>query len=225
MRPFVSVLSVCALVAQAADTPVPMRGYSAEDSRIERQWEQKFRAIPTADNLREFMRRLSARPHHVGSPYDKDNAEWIQAKLKSWGLDARIESFDVLFPTPKERVVELTEPSYFKAKLEEPVVSVDPTTDQKSEQLPTYNAYSKDGDITAPLIFVNFGIPADYEELERMGVSVQGKIVIAKYGMSWRGIKPKLAAEHGAVGCIIYSRRTCFRRVRHVRRRGCSAAV
>ena len=205
MRPFVSVLSVCALVAQAADTPVPMRGYSAEDSRIERQWEQKFRAIPTADNLREFMRRLSARPHHVGSPYDKDNAEWIQAKLKSWGLDARIESFDVLFPTPKERVVELTEPSYFKAKLEEPVVSVDPTTDQKSEQLPTYNAYSKDGDITAPLIFVNFGIPADYEELERMGVSVQGKIVIAKYGMSWRGIKPKLAAEHGAVGCIIYS--------------------
>jgi N-acetylated-alpha-linked acidic dipeptidase len=205
MRPFVSVLSVCALVAQAADTPVPMRGYSAEDSRIERQWEEKFRAIPTADNLREFMRRLSARPHHVGSPYDKDNAEWIQAKLKSWGLDARIESFDVLFPTPKERVVELTEPSYFKAKLEEPVVSVDPTTDQKSEQLPTYNAYSKDGDITAPLIFVNFGIPADYEELERMGVSVQGKIVIAKYGMSWRGIKPKLAAEHGAVGCIIYS--------------------
>jgi N-acetylated-alpha-linked acidic dipeptidase len=151
------------------------------------------------------MRRLSARPHHVGSPYDKDNAEWLLSKLKGWGLDAKIESFDVLFPTPKERVVELVEPGYFKARLDEPVLSVDPTTDQKSEQLPSYHAYSKDGDITAPLIFVNFGIPADYEQLERMGVSVQGKIVIAKYGESWRGIKPKLAAEHGAVGCIIYS--------------------
>ena len=205
MRPLVAILSACALVVQAADTPAPLRGYTADDSRTERQWEEKFRAIPTQDNLREYMRRLSARPHHVGSPYDHDNAEWLAAKLKSWGLDAKIETFEVLFPTPKERVVELTEPAYFKAKLDEPVLSVDPTTDQKSEQLPAYHAYSKDGDITAPLIFVNYGIPADYEELERMGVSVQGKIVLAKYGMSWRGIKPKLAAEHGALGCIIYS--------------------
>jgi N-acetylated-alpha-linked acidic dipeptidase len=205
MRSLTAVFCTCAIIAQAADAPAPMRGYTADDSRTERQWEEKFRAIPTPDNLRESMRRLSARPHHVGSPYDKDNAEWLLAKLKGWGLDAKIESFDVLFPTPKERVVELVEPGYFKAKLDEPVLSVDPTTDQKSEQLPSYHAYSKDGDITAPLIFVNFGIPADYEQLERMGVSVQGKIVIAKYGESWRGIKPKLAAEHGAVGCIIYS--------------------
>lgn len=205
MRPLTAVFCACALIAQAADAPAPMRGYTADDSRTERQWEEKFRAIPAPDNLRESMRRLSARPHHVGSPYDKDNAEWLLSKLKGWGLDAKIESFDVLFPTPKERVVELVEPGYFKAKLDEPVLSVDPTTDQKSEQLPSYHAYSKDGDITAPLIFVNFGIPADYEQLERMGVSVQGKIVIAKYGESWRGIKPKLAAEHGAVGCIIYS--------------------
>jgi N-acetylated-alpha-linked acidic dipeptidase len=205
MRPLIAVFCACALIAQAADAPAPMRGYTADDSRTERQWEEKFRAIPAPDNLRESMRRLSARPHHVGSPYDKDNAEWLLSKLKGWGLDAKIESFDVLFPTPKERVVELVEPGYFKARLDEPVLSVDPTTDQKSEQLPSYHAYSKDGDITAPLIFVNFGIPADYEQLERMGVSVQGKIVIAKYGESWRGIKPKLAAEHGAVGCIIYS--------------------
>jgi N-acetylated-alpha-linked acidic dipeptidase len=205
MRPLTAVFCACALIAQAADAPAPMRGYTADDSRTERQWEEKFRAIPAPDNLRESMRRLSARPHHVGSPYDKDNAEWLLSKLKGWGLDAKIESFDVLFPTPKERVVELVEPGYFKARLDEPVLSVDPTTDQKSEQLPSYHAYSKDGDITAPLIFVNFGIPADYEQLERMGVSVQGKIVIAKYGESWRGIKPKLAAEHGAVGCIIYS--------------------
>ena len=148
---------------------------------------------------------MSARPHHVGSPYDKDNAEWILAQLKSWGLDAHIETFDVLFPTPKERLVEMIEPVKFTARLEEPAVAGDPTSSQKSEQLPVYNAYSIDGDVTAPLVYVNYGVPADYEQLERMGVSVSGAIVIARYGASWRGIKPKVAAEHGALACIIYS--------------------
>ena len=164
-----------------------------------------MRAVPSAENLRSYMKRLSARPHHVGSPYDRDNAEWILAKFKEWGLNAQIESFDVLFPTPRERAVELIEPVRFTAKLEEPAVSVDPTSDQQKEQLPIYNAYSIDGDVTAPLVYVNYGIPDDYEQLERLGISVKGAIVIARYGASWRGIKPKVAAEHGAVGCIIYS--------------------
>jgi len=151
------------------------------------------------------MQRLSARPHHVGSPYDKDNAEWIAAKLKSWGLDAKIENFDVLFPTPQDRLVEMIEPTKFTAKLQEPPVAVDPTSNQQSEQLPVYNVYSIDGEVTAPLVYVNYGIPADYEQLARMGVSVNGAIVIARYGESWRGIKPKVAAEHGALACIIYS--------------------
>jgi N-acetylated-alpha-linked acidic dipeptidase len=168
-------------------------------------WEQKFRKIPEPQNLRDYMQRLSARPHHVGSPYDKDNAEWIQAKLKSWGLDAKIENFDVLFPTPKERLVELLEPTKYTAKLEEPAVPGDPTSNQKAEQLPVYHAYSIDGEATAPLVYVNYGIPADYEELQRMGISVNGAIVIARYGASWRGIKPKVAAEHGAIACIVYS--------------------
>jgi N-acetylated-alpha-linked acidic dipeptidase len=168
-------------------------------------WEQKFRVIPNTQNLRDYMQRLSARPHHVGSAYDKDNAEWIAAKLKSWGLDAKIENFDVLFPTPKERLVEMLEPVKFTAKLEEPAVAVDPTSDQKAEQLPIYHAYSIDGEATAPLVYVNYGIPADYEELQKMGISVNGAIVIARYGASWRGIKPKVAAEHGAVACIVYS--------------------
>ncbi len=171
----------------------------------EPSWEQKFRAIPSTQNLREFMQRLSARPHHTGSPYDKDNAEWLLAKLKSWGLDARIENFDVLFPTPKERQVEMLEPSRYVAKLEEPTVAVDPTSGQHDEQLPVYHAYSIDGDVTGPLVYVNYGVPEDYEQLERMGVSVSGAIVIARYGGSWRGIKPKVAAEHGALGCLIYS--------------------
>jgi N-acetylated-alpha-linked acidic dipeptidase len=184
----------------------PLFGYSAESSRAERQWEEKLRAIPSPDNLRSYMQRLSARPHHVGSPYDKDNAEWIAAKFKEFGLDTHIEQFDVLFPTPKERAVELVEGGpKFVAKLQEPALPQDPTSSQQAEQLPTYNAYSIDGDVTAPLVYVNYGIPEDYEQLERMGISVKGKIVIARYYHSWRGIKPKVAAEHGAVGCLIFS--------------------
>jgi N-acetylated-alpha-linked acidic dipeptidase len=151
------------------------------------------------------MRRLTARPHHVGSPYDKENAEWILSKFKEWGWDAKIETFDVLFPTPRERLLEMIEPTRFTAKLQEPQLPVDPTSKQQSEQLPSYNVYSSDGDVTAPLIFVNYGLPKDYEQLERLGISVKGAIVIAKYGNSWRGIKPKVAAEHGAIGCLIYS--------------------
>jgi len=184
----------------------PLFGYSAESSRTERQWEEKLRAIPSTENLRSYMQRLSARPHNVGSPYDKDNAEWIAAKFKEFGLDTHIEQFDVLFPTPKERLVELVEGGpKFTAKLQEPALSQDLTSNQQSEQLPTYNAYSIDGDVTAPLVYVNYGVPEDYEQLERMGISVKGKIVIARYYHSWRGIKPKVAAEHGAVGCLIYS--------------------
>ena len=205
MRQAFALLSACALVSQAADTGHVVRGYSQQSSVGEIQWEQKYREIPQTDRLRENMRRLSARPHHVGSPYDKDNAEWIAAQLKSWGLDAHIETFDTLFPTPKERVVEVIEPVKYKAKLEEPALSIDPTSNQKSEQLPTYNAYSIDGDVTAPVVYVNYGAPADYEELERMGVSVKGAIALARYGQTWRGIKPKVAAEHGAVACLIYS--------------------
>jgi N-acetylated-alpha-linked acidic dipeptidase len=188
----------------AADEP--LLGYSEDSSRSERQWEEKLRAIPSPGNLREYMKRLSARPHHVGSPYDKDNAEWIAAKFKEFGLDTHIEQFDVLYPTPKERVVELVEGGpKFVARLQEPPLAQDPTSNQQSEQLPTYHVYSKDGDVTAPLVYVNYGVPEDYEQLERMGVSVSGAIVIARYYHSWRGIKPKVAAEHGAVGCIIYS--------------------
>jgi N-acetylated-alpha-linked acidic dipeptidase len=183
----------------------PLYGYTTASSRIEREWEDKLRAIPDPKILRETMQRLSARPHHVGSPYDKQNAEWILAQFKSWGLQAEIETFDVLFPTPKERVLEMVAPTKYVAKLQEPPVPGDPTSNQTSEQLPTYNAYSIDGDVTGPLVYVNYGLPKDYEELDRLGVSVKGAIVIARYGNSWRGIKPKVAAEHGAIGCIIYS--------------------
>jgi N-acetylated-alpha-linked acidic dipeptidase len=168
-------------------------------------WDARFRAIPEARNLGEYVRIMSARPHHLGSAYGKKNAEWILARFREWGWDARIENYDVLFPTPKERIVEMVEPSRFRLTLEEPPVTVDPTSSQKSEQLPSFNAYSVDGDVTGPLVYVNYGRPVDYEELDRRGISVKGAIVIARYGASWRGIKPKVAAERGAIGCLIYS--------------------
>ncbi|HEY2153796.1 MAG TPA: transferrin receptor-like dimerization domain-containing protein [Vicinamibacterales bacterium] len=168
-------------------------------------WDARFRELPQAANIRASMERMSARPHHVGSPYDKDNAEWLLARFKEFGWDAEIETFSVLFPTPKERVLELLEPTRFTARLEESALAVDPTSDQKSEQLPVYNAYSIDGDVTGPLVYVNYGRPEDYAVLERYGISVKGAIVMARYGESWRGIKPKVAAEHGAIGCLIYS--------------------
>ncbi|CAN5900310.1 transferrin receptor-like dimerization domain-containing protein [soil metagenome] len=200
--PAALLLSVPAAVRH--DDP-PLRGFTIASARVEREWEAKFRALPEPARMREAMRRLSLRPHHVGSPYGKDNAEWLRAQYQSYGFDATIERFDVLFPTPVSRVLELVAPTRFVAKLEEPVLKEDPTSDQRSEQLPTYNAYSADGDVTAPLVYVNYGVPADYELLERNGVSVKGAIVIARYGGSWRGIKPKVAYEHGAVGALIYS--------------------
>ena len=201
----ISFLSRAQSSPQPEEKPARLSGYNAQSVKAERDWEKKFQDGIERDNLRESMRRLSAHPHHVGSPYDKENADWILSKFKEWGFDAHIETFQVLFPTPKEREIELLEPTHFRAKMQEPAIPNDPTSSQVSEQLPTYNAYSIDGEVTAPLVYVNYGNREDYEQLDRLGVSVKGTIVIARYGDAWRGIKPKVAAEHGAIGCIIYS--------------------
>jgi N-acetylated-alpha-linked acidic dipeptidase len=199
-------LFATALSAQPSpSTDKPILGFSAAGAVKERALETQFDSKLSRDNLRQWMKRLSARPHHVGSAYDRENAEFIASLFRSWGYDAQIESFEVLFPTPKTRLVELVAPTQFTARLSEPALTQDATSGQTAEQLPTYNAYSTDGDVTAELVYVNYGVPADYDELERRGIDVRGKIAIARYGHSWRGIKPKVAAEHGAVGCIIYS--------------------
>jgi len=179
-------------------------GFTKESAESEFKLEEKFDSYLKADNLDQWLKKLTARPHHVGSAYGKINAEYMRDLFRSWGYEAEIESYKVLFPTPKVRVLEMTSPTFFKARLEEPQLKEDGTTGP-AEQLPVYNAWSPDGDVTAELVFVNYGIPDDYETLERLGIDVKGKIVIAKYGGSWRGIKPKVAQEHGAIGCLIYS--------------------
>jgi len=202
---FAICLSTVFFINGVANDPRPLMGFSRESSAKERAIEAQFDASLKKENLREWMKRLSARPHNLGSPYDKENAEFLAGLFRSWGYDTKIEQFKVLFPTPKTRLVELTAPERFTAKLLEPALKEDATSGQTAEQLPTYNAYSIDGDVTAPLVYVNYGVPQDYDTLAERGIDVRGKIVIARYGGSWRGIKPKVAAERGAVGCIIYS--------------------
>jgi N-acetylated-alpha-linked acidic dipeptidase len=193
------------LLLVAAANAQKIMGFTDAHAAKQIDWEKQFDALLNAQNMDTRMQFLSSHPHHVGSVQDKANAEYIADLFRQWGFQTELESYDVLFPTPKTRLLELLGSKPYKAKLEEPGLKEDRTSGQKKEQLPTYNAYSADGDVTAGLVFVNRGIPADYDELERMGIDVKGKIVIAKYGGSWRGTKPKVAAGHGAIGCLIYS--------------------
>lgn len=201
---FLSFAFVMTTLAVPDDKPV-LLGFTRETSEEERALEARFDAGLKKENLREWMKRLAARPHHVGSAYGKENAEFIAAQFRSWGYETEIEEFNVLFPTPKTRLLEMVSPERFTAKLAEPALSEDATSNQTAEQLPIYNAYSIDGDVTGQLVYVNYGVPRDYEALAERGIDVKGKIAIARYGGSWRGIKPKVAAEHGAIGCLIYS--------------------
>jgi N-acetylated-alpha-linked acidic dipeptidase len=191
----------------AAEGPAsePILGFSTEGAAAEHALEARLDASLNAANLRAWMQRITSHPHHVGSPWDKSNAEFMAGLFRSWGYQTEIEQFKVLFPTPKTRLLEMEAPTHFKASLAEPPVAGDSTSTQTAEQLPLYNAYSIDGDVTGELVYVNYGVPKDYEELQRRGIDVKGKIVIARYGGSWRGIKPKVAGEHGAIGCLIYS--------------------
>jgi N-acetylated-alpha-linked acidic dipeptidase len=189
----------------AGGSDKPLLGFSDATAEDQRRLESQFDSSLRREDLRSWMKRLSARPHHIGSAYGKSNAEFMDSLYRSWGFKSSIEEFDVLFPTPKTRMLEMTFPERVEARLAEPPIPEDSTSGQTSEQLPVYNAYSIDGDVTGELVYVNYGTPDDYEQLDRLGIDVKGKIVIARYGGAWRGIKPKVAGEHGALGCIIYS--------------------
>ncbi len=200
------VAAAALLLTPVADSqPVDgLRGFSEANAAMQRDIEKQFRAVPKPENLREYMRVIAAEPHHAGSPGSRKVADYVLSQLKSFGLDARIEEFEALMPYPTERSLELIVPERYVAELKEPTVAEDPDSGDLG-QLPTFNAYSADGDVTGELVYVNYGTPDDYEQLAKLGVDVKGKIVIARYGRSWRGIKPKVAYEHGAIGCIIYS--------------------
>ena len=167
--------------------------------------EQSFDALISSNDQLGWLQQMSSEPNHVGSPHDKANAEFELAMFKQWGWDAHIEQFDVLYPTPISTTLELIAPTRATLGGQEPMVAEDPSSQHMAGALPPYVAYQGDGDVTAPVVYLNYGMPADYDALEQRGISVKGKIVLARYGGGWRGLKPKLAQEHGAVGCLIYS--------------------
>jgi len=197
-------LALAAAALPAQQKLPPVRGFPPELLAQQRQLEDKARAIPDGGRARAYMKKMAAVPHHAGSPGSKAVAEYALGLFKQWGFDARIEEFEALLPFPTARVVEMTAPVQFRAKLSEPVMAEDPDSGDAG-QLPLYNAYSASGDVSGPLLYVNYGIPADYARLEQMGIAAKGKIVIARYGKSWRGTKAKTAYEQGALACIIYS--------------------
>ncbi|RTL57358.1 MAG: M28 family peptidase [Sphingobacteriales bacterium] len=197
------LLLLCGFVSITAQSQ--LQGFSKASAATQQALEKKFDEQLKSSNVEEYLKQMSSRPHHLGSPGSKAVAEYIADKFKSWGYQTTIETYYVLFPTPKTRLLEMTAPKKFTASLKEPALKEDATSGQVNEQLPVYNAWSADGDVAGDLVFVNYGVPSDYEQLEKLGIDVKGKIVIAKYGRSWRGIKPKVAQEHGAIGCIIYS--------------------
>jgi N-acetylated-alpha-linked acidic dipeptidase len=192
----------------AVDPPLNaggMQGFSAAGAAAESLLERRFDSDLSAADLRSWMDQMASQPNHIGSAHDKANAEFQLRKFREWGWDASIETFSVLYPTPREVAVELVAPTHFAARLTEPAIEGGGTSSASTDALPAYNVYSADGDLTAELIYVNRGMPDDYQELERQGLSVKGRIVLTRYGGGWRGLKPKLAYEHGAVGCLIYS--------------------
>jgi N-acetylated-alpha-linked acidic dipeptidase len=197
--------TLCAAAADSSGNALELEGFSAAGASAETLLEQRFDAALSAADLRAWMEQMSSEPNHVGSAHDKANAEFELKKFREWGWDASIETFSVLYPTPREVAVELVAPTHFTARLTEPPIAGDSTSSKTKDELPAYNAYGADGDVTADLVYVNQGMPEDYKELERQGVSVKGRIVLTRYGGGWRGLKPKLAYEHGAVGCLIYS--------------------
>jgi N-acetylated-alpha-linked acidic dipeptidase len=203
-----AVLGAAALLPAEALEPAasaPMLGFNASDAQQQRALEQRFDAALNTADLHDWLQQMSSEPNQVGSAHDEANARFMLQQFRDWGWDANIESFSVLYPTPKHVALQMIAPTRYSAKLYEPPVAGDASSARAVKGLPPYNVYGADGDVTGELVYVNFGMPQDYLELERRGITVAGKIVIVRYGEGWRGLKPKLAAEHGAIGCLIYS--------------------
>ncbi len=201
---WLALLGAFSPFAHAQNNSATIRGFLTKDIPDEQKLEEQVQTVPDPGRMRQYMNFMAREPHNAGSPRSKAVAEYILGSLKEWGLDARIEEFESLLPTPTIRQVEVVSPKRFVAKLKEPFIPADPDSGD-AHQLPTYNAFAASGDVTGDVVYVNFGVQEDYEWLGKQGIDVKGKIVIARYGKSWRGIKPKVAAEHGAIACLIYS--------------------
>jgi N-acetylated-alpha-linked acidic dipeptidase len=198
-----TLIPLAAAGAAGEGTPA-LFGFTAQAGVAQRSLEQRFDGALNPSELRDWLKDLASAPNHVGSPHDKANAEHVRDLFRQWGWLAQIEVFEVLYPTLRNHSLELVAPTHFTASLTEPPLAADATSDVAGI-MPPYNVFGADGDVTGELVYLNYGMAKDYDELARRGIDVKGKIVITRYGSGWRGLKPKLAQEHGAIGCIIYS--------------------
>lgn len=204
MRPVLTLAFCAAVPLSLGAQDANIRGFLLKDTAAETKLEQQAQAIPDSKRLRAYLETMAAEPHQAGSPRSKAVAQYLAGLLREWGLDAYVEQFEALLPYPTVRQVAVLGPKRYTAELKEPAMPQDPNSSD-AHQLPTYNAYGASGDVTGEVVYANFGVPDDYEWLAKQGISVKGKIVLTRYGKSWRGIKPKVAAEHGAIACLIYS--------------------
>jgi N-acetylated-alpha-linked acidic dipeptidase len=205
-----SVIAFLLLAGRAGavtEEPSPaMLGFSAANAAKEFSLEQRFDAQLDSKELRSWLQLMSSAPNDLGSPHNRQNAEFILAQFRRWGWDAKIETFYIWYPQPKLQILEMTSPRAYTAHLHEPPVAGDGTSDSAARTaLPPFGAYGADGDVNGALVYVNYGTPADYAQLDRLGINVKGKIVLSRYGSDWRGIKARLAYQHGAIGCVVYS--------------------
>src|ERR1044072_5723554 len=180
-------------------------GFTREGSVQQRRREEDFRAVPAPASAREHLRKLTAEPHVAGTKENYATAIYVRDQMRSYGIPSELKEYEVLLPYPKQPgIVELIRPRRERLAVKEAIVPEDPSA-SNPKIIPLFNGYSPSGDVTAPLVYVNYGLPPDYEALKTLGVDVKGKIAIARYGNSFRGVKAQVAEQNGAVGLIIYS--------------------
>jgi N-acetylated-alpha-linked acidic dipeptidase len=204
------VVLLAVVVVLSATTPIVLSqasidGFSSDRAAAEQRWEEQFRALPNPKTAREHLRRLTIEPHIAGTKEDYATAVYVRDQLRSYGLSAELKEYEVWLNYPNTAsILELITTKRQRLSTREAIVPGDPTS-SNPKITPIFNGYSASGDVTAPVVYANYGLPGDYDELKKAGVDVKGKIVIVRYGNSFRGVKAKVAEDHGAIGCIIYS--------------------
>jgi len=192
------------VLSGGAQDALVMRGFRPQRVEYERQLEQQLQSIPEPARAEANLRHLTSEPHMAGTEASHRVAEWLRDQYQSFGFEAEVVTYNAWLPLPREVRLELTAPEKETLASPEQPFEEDPDT-YNAKAVMGFNTYSPSGEVTAPVIYVNYGMPDDYRELESLGVSVEGKIALARYGQGFRGIKAKLAEEHKAVGLIIYS--------------------
>jgi N-acetylated-alpha-linked acidic dipeptidase len=192
-----------ATVATSLST-MPLQGFDAPSAEVERGWEAKFLALPERGSLRNSLETITAAPHVAGTPGDRDNANYVASVFRAAGLRTQVVEYSALLPYPEEVTVEISAPSPIRLGNFETPIAGDPfSADQRA--VIGFNAYSPSGDVTAPVVYANYGLDDDYAALAKAGIPVKGAIVLTRYGKSYRGLKSLLAEQHGASGVLIYS--------------------